>query len=39
MAKVCFCGCGREIPFGRRHAGSVLAGRMRRDVARELEDV
>ena len=32
MSKECFCGCGREIPLGRKRIGNVLGDRMRRDV-------
>jgi len=33
MATMCFCGCGRTVPFGRRRATNVLGERVTQDVA------
>lgn len=33
MAKECFCGCGREVPFGRKRIANVLGARMDKDLA------
>ena len=32
MSKECFCGCGREIPFGRVRATNAFARQVRKDV-------
>src|SRR5690349_17893976 len=33
MAKECFCGCGREIPFGRRRIANKAGAQYARDLA------
>ena len=33
MASECFCGCGREVPFGRKRVANMLGNRMREDIA------
>ena len=33
MASECFCGCGREVPFGRKRAANMVGDRMRQDIA------
>jgi hypothetical protein len=33
MASECFCGCGREVPFGRKRAANMIGDRMRQDIA------
>ena len=33
MARECFCGCGREVPFGRRRAANALGAQYAKDVA------
>jgi hypothetical protein len=32
MAKDCFCGCGRKVPFGRRRVTNALGGRLTDDI-------
>jgi hypothetical protein len=32
MAKHCFCGCGREVPLGRRRAANILGATFQRDL-------
>jgi hypothetical protein len=32
MAKACFCGCGRKVPFGRRRVTNALGARLTADV-------
>lgn len=33
MAKTCFCGCGREVPFGRKRLTNMLGARLDTDLA------
>jgi hypothetical protein len=33
MAKACFCGCGRRVPFGRRRFANAIGERIDRDLA------
>jgi Short C-terminal domain len=33
MAKECFCGCGRSVPFGRKRIANMLGNRLTEDVA------
>jgi hypothetical protein len=33
MARMCFCGCGREVPFGRKRVANMLGARMSEDIA------
>jgi hypothetical protein len=33
MAKQCFCGCGRDVPFGRKRIANMLGERMEKDLA------
>ena len=33
MAKECFCGCGRKVPFGRKRAANMLGEQFDEDVA------
>jgi hypothetical protein len=32
MAKECFCGCGREVPFGRNRIANMLGSRLAQDI-------
>ena len=32
MAKKCFCGCGRTVPFGRKRIANSLGDQMRKDI-------
>jgi putative oligomerization/nucleic acid binding protein len=32
MSKQCFCGCGREVPFGRKRVANALGNRLRDDI-------
>lgn len=33
MARYCFCGCGRDVPFGRKRVANMLGARMSEDIA------
>jgi len=33
MAKECFCGCGREVPFGRKRAANLVGAQFDKDLA------
>jgi hypothetical protein len=33
MARSCFCGCGRDVPFGRKRVANMLGARMSEDIA------
>ena len=33
MAKECFCGCGRKVPFGRKRATNIIAAQCSKDLA------
>ena len=33
MARACFCGCGRKVPFGRRRLTNAVARQLRKDLA------
>src|SRR3712207_7021976 len=33
MAKECFCGCGRKVPFGRKRIANTLGHRLSDDIA------
>src|SRR3712207_5487727 len=33
MAKQCFCGCGRKVPFGRKRITNMLGTRLSEDIA------
>ena len=33
MPKLCFCGCGREVPFGRKRIANALGAQYDKDLA------
>ena len=33
MAKKCFCGCGRTVPFGRKRITNMLGDQLTKDIA------